>query len=237
MKKTVTNDRSVGKRAAMPTAAVFDLDNTITRHGTYTPFILSVARRQPIKFFRIGSVLLATMLYKLRLLARGRLKEIMLTAVLAGAPRAEVMAHAARFIDRCVCHGLRPGALRAIAAHKVAGDLLVLATASFDFYAERLGRQLGFDSIIATRAAWDDEGRVSGKIEGENCRGPAKLRQLESVLPDLRDHYRVVAYSDHHVDMPLLRWADQGIAVNPSKRLRACAVDEGFSVVDWNTQS
>ena len=42
----------------------------------------------------------------------------------------------------------------------------------------------------------------------------------------------MVAYSDSHVDLPLLRWAHKGVAVNPSRRLRRCARSEGLEIVD-----
>ena len=142
--------------------------------------------------------------------------------------------YADAFVAACVAGGLRPGALRAIAGHRAQGHNLILATASFDFYVEPLGRELGFDSVVATRSAWDRSGRLLGRIDGENCYGAEKLRRLEEALPDLRSNYRVVAYSDSHVDLPLLRWAHEGVAVNPSRRLRRRARSGGLDVVDWN---
>ena len=221
----------------MRTAAIFDLDGTITKRGTYTPFIIFVARRNPPKFLHAFSIIAAMLLYKLRLLARERLKEIMLKAALGGARRKDVSAYAVAFAKRCIRKGLRPGAVHAIARHRAAGDLLVLATASFEFYAECLGRRLGFDTIVGTKAEWNDDDTLSGRIAGFNCRGPEKLRRISGLLPDLRDRYRVVAYSDNYVDVPLLCWADQAIAVNPNRRLRSLAAREGFQVVDWNESS
>jgi HAD superfamily hydrolase (TIGR01490 family) len=220
-----------------PVAAVFDLDGTVTAHPTYIPFLFSVARRKPPKLLYAGPIVLAAVAYKLGLITRGRLKEFMLKTVLGGASREAVAAYAAAFVERCIGHGLRPGALQAIAEHKARGDYLVLATASFEFYVERLGGRLGFDAVVATRSTWDDGGQILGRIDGENCYGAEKLRRLEQALPDLRASYRVIAYSDSHVDLPLLRWADVGIAVNPTGRLRTRARQDGFEVVDWSEAS
>lgn len=217
-----------------PVAVVFDLDRTVTKWGTFTPFLLFAARGRPLKYLLAGPLLLAALGYKLGLISRGRLKELMLTAVLGGATRDEVAALAAAFVERRVNPGLRPGALRAIAAHRAEGCYLILATASFEFYVERLGHQLGFDRVVATRSLWDEGGRLVGRIDGENCYGAEKLRRLEEALPGLSADYRVVAYSDSHADEPLLRWADRGIAVNPTRRLRRRAQAGDFELVDWN---
>ena len=230
----MTGQSSSPEVAARPVAAVFDLDKTITRRATYVPFLLSVARHDLRKLLYAAPIASAGLAYKLGLISRGRVKEIMLSSILGRTSRAEVAAYAEAFVAACVARGLRPGALRAIAEHRAQGHNLILATASFDFYVDPLGRELGFDTVVATRSAWDTGGRLLGRINGENCYGAEKLRRLEEALPDLRSTYRVVAYSDSHVDLPLLRWAHKGVAVNPSRRLRRRARSGGLDVVDWN---
>lgn len=221
-------------RPGRPVVAVFDLDRTITRYGTYTPFLFFVARRYPLRLLYTGPLLLAAGAYKLGLISRKRLKEYMLSAVLGGSPRAEVDGHAAGFIARCTASGIRPGARRAIAEHKAKGDYLILATASLDLYVNRFGAYFGFDAVVATRTLWGTSGHLSGQIDGENCMGDEKLRRLESELSAKRGDQFVVAYSDSHVDLPMLRWADRAVAVNPSRRLRKLALNEGYEIVDWN---
>ena len=100
--------------AARPVAAVFDLDKTITRRATYIPFLLSVARHDPHKLLWAAPIVTAALAYKTGLVSRGRVKEIMLGAVLGKASRAEVAAHAKAFVAECITRGLRPGAWRAI---------------------------------------------------------------------------------------------------------------------------
>ena len=138
--------------AGRPVVAIFDLDRTITRYGTYVPFLWSAAQRQPLRFLYVGPILLAAAAYKLGLITRKRLKEFMLSAVLGGASRSEVEARAAAFVDRCAARGIRPGARRAIREHKEKGDHLVLATASLDLYVNRFGAYFGFDAVVATKA-------------------------------------------------------------------------------------
>lgn len=218
-----------------PVAAIFDLDRTITRRGTFSPFLLSVARRHPWKFVHLFAIALAALRHRLGAIDRKQLKEVMLGAVLGGAARPAVDGYAAAFVARTVSAGLRPAALAAIAAHRQSGNYLVLATASMDFYAEPLGAALGFDAVVATRSHWHADGRLSGRIDGENCCGAAKLDRIRDDLPRLRADYRLVAYSDHHSDAPLLRWVDRAIAVAPTAKLRAIAAAESFEVADWQS--
>ena len=187
-----------------------------------------------MKFLYLPPILLAALAYKAGLITRKSLKEFMLSRILGGVERGEVARFAQAFVNLCLERELRPGARAAIARHKEAGDFLVLATASFDIYVEDLAKQLGFDTFVCTRAEFDPEGRLSGKVLGENCYGEAKLRAIEQHLPRLAKKYHVIAYSDHHIDMPLLLWADRGVAVNPSPRLRKLAASRGLSTIDWD---
>ncbi|MDP6183004.1 MAG: HAD-IB family hydrolase [Gammaproteobacteria bacterium] len=228
------NSTDSGGHSTPPTAAIFDLDGTITRYGTYTPFVWGVACREPAKLVHVVPVLAAAAAYKTGLITRTRLKERMLLATLGGVSRAEVRRHATDFTDRFMRGNVRPGALKSVERHKTEGDYLILATASFAFYAEIFAQRMGFDRVIATRTVLDTEGRMTGAIDGENCRGDAKLLRVIGTLAELGSQFRTVVYSDHHADLPLLRWADHAFAVNPTKALKQCARAERFEILDWN---
>ena len=231
---TMTQKDEIGQPGDQrPTAVLFDLDRTITRRGTYTPFLLSVARNRPVAYLSVPLFLAAALAYRLRWISRGRLKEIMLRRVLGAMTRAQVRDLAQSFVENEIERRLRPGARAAIDRHRHAGHRLVLITASFDFYVEIFGQNLGFDDIVSTVADWDGQNRLTGRIAGENCYGPAKFRALARTLPDLKEKYRLHAYSDHHTDADLLTWADVGTAVNPTRRLRLLAKRHGLTIVDW----
>jgi HAD superfamily hydrolase (TIGR01490 family) len=163
---------------------------------------------------------------------RSALKVRMLGLLLAGATRAEVSRWAEEFVAAWA-RDLRPGALAAIARHRANGHRLVLVTASFDFTAQAFAKALGFDEVIATVSVWDEEERLVAAIAGENCYGPAKLVAVKAALAAHASRPSVIAYSDHHSDFELLRWADEGIAVNPSPTLRRLATAHGMAIADW----
>ena len=213
--------------------AFFDLDRTITRAGTYSPFLLHCARSTPARYMRVPLALAAMGAYASGKTTRAALKARMLDLFIAGAPRSQVSAWAESFVTRWMDIQVRPGAREAIEKHRAAGDQVVMATASFDFYAEIFGERLGLDHTIATASVWDDSDRLCAAVGGENCYGPAKIAAVEEYLAQFSARPAFVFYSDHHSDFDLLKLADEGIAVNPNRKLHQLAGQHGLPVVDW----
>ena len=213
--------------------AIFDLDGTITRRDTYAAYLLEYLRRHPSAWRRLPSLALKLAGLLGEDADRGGMKATALHAVFAGVDRAQLETWNDRFVPWCLQRLLRAGATARIATHRRAGHRLLLATASLDLYVERLARELGFDQVLCTRAAWTAEGRVAGTLDGGNLKGEAKLAAVQRALSARQGKPFVIAYSDHHADLPLLRWADRGVAVCPTARLAAAAAAEGFAVENW----
>lgn len=215
--------------------AIFDLDRTLTRQATYTPFLLASQRGRPLRqACALLGVLPSLLGYAGGRIGRGALKERMLALTLAGATREEVEAHAKGFAAAWLARQLRPAARGICEKHLAAGDHLMLATASFDFYARCFAEGLGLHDVTATLSTWSPEDRLQPLLAGENCYGEEKLRRVQKALPWPRETCYVIAYSDHHSDLPLLTWADEGVAVNPSRRLARAAEARGLRIADWD---
>lgn len=222
----------------MSDLAIYDLDRTITRRATYTPFLVHCAlRRQQWRLLLLPLVLLAMAGYALRLFDRGRLKE-MNQALLVGrrVHASELQPLAESFAESTVVSNVRPGALRAIERDRAQGRRLVLATASYRLYADAIARRLGFDDVIATGSVIGLDERVHARIEGENCYGAEKMRMIaewvdRSGLTGKHGHVRF--YSDHASDEPTFEWSDEPVAVNPHDRLARLAARRGWAVEDW----
>ncbi len=216
--------------------AIYDMDRTVTRHATYTPFLLHCAlRRAPLRLLLLPLVIASMLAYVLKLIDRGRLKEIN-HRLLLGHKRHphELQPLVESFAARTVAANIRPGARSAIARDKAEGRRVVMATASYRLYAEAIGRLLGFDDVIGTGSIIGLDARVHAKIDGENCYGPAKLRMVTDWLEKSgleRGHIRF--YSDHASDAPAFEWADEAVAVNPHDRLRRLASERAWRVEDW----
>ena len=216
--------------------AIYDMDRTVTRHATYTPFLLHCAmRRAPWRLLLLPFVILSMLAYAAKVIDRARLKEIN-HRLLLGHRRhpTELKPLVDAFAAATLAGNIRPGALAAIARDKAEGRRVVMATASYRLYAAAIAEQLGFDDTIGTGSIIGLDDRVHAKIDGENCYGPAKLRMVTDWLGKsglTRGHVRF--YSDHASDAPVFEWADEAVAVNPHDRLKRLAGTRGWKIEDW----
>ena len=221
--------------------AIYDMDRTVTRRATYTPFLIYAARR--LAPWRIPLVLLVpfTMLaYAVGLIDRGRLKELNYRLLVGrGVPPERLEAVIEGFADHQLVTNILPGARTSIAADKAAGRKLVLATASYRLYAAAIARRLGFDDVIATETAIDDQGWTIERIDGLNCYGDVKLAMIQAWLEREgleRDAVHIRFYSDHVSDAPVHHWSDEAFATNAHDRLVRVAEVEGWEVLDWRKE-
>jgi HAD superfamily hydrolase (TIGR01490 family) len=222
----------------MSDLAIYDMDRTVTKRPTYTPFLLHCAtRRAPWRLLFLPLVLLSMLAYVVRLIDRAKLKEINHHLMLGSRihPR-ELKPLVDSFAEKQLASNIRPGARAAIARDKAEGRRLVLATASYRLYADAIAERLGFDDVIATGSIIGLDARVHAKIAGENCYGPAKLMMIADWVDKsgLKGaHGRVRFYSDHVSDRPAFEWADEPVAVNPHGKLRRLAEQRGWQIEDW----
>jgi len=223
----------------MSDLAIYDMDRTVTKRPTYTPFLLHCALRgAPWRLLFMPIVAMSMAAYVLRLIDRAKLKEVNHHLLLGARihPR-ELQPLVESFADAQIATNIRPGARRAIARDKEERRRVVLATASYRLYADAIAERLGFDDVIGTGSIIGLDERVHARIAGENCYGPAKLRMIadwveKSGLKGVHGHVRF--YSDHVSDQPAFEWADEPVAVNPHRKLRQLAQQRGWAIEDWS---
>ena len=222
-----------------PRIAIYDMDRTITRRGTYSGFLMHVvARRQRWRALLTPLVALASMAHVAGLIDRARLKAISLRLLLGpNFRRDEIAPLAESYADKIAADGFYGPALEQIALDKAAGYRVLLATASFHLYVDAIAARLGIDDVLATRL---DEGggpdHIRARLAGDNCYGEAKFARISGWMDSnslTRDGSHIRAYSDHVSDQPMLHFAHEAVATTPSRRLRKLAPQMGWQVVDW----
>jgi HAD superfamily hydrolase (TIGR01490 family) len=222
----------------MTDLAIYDMDRTVTRIGTYTPFLLHCAlRRAPWRLIFVPLVVGSMLAYVAKIIDRGTLKEFNHRLLIGHRVHIkELKPLVDSFADKQVANNIRPGARAAIARDKAEGRRLVLATASYRLYADAIAERLGFDEVIGTGSIIGLDERVHAKIDGDNAYGAAKMRMIAAWVEASRltgKHGHVRFYSDHVSDRPALEWADEPVAVNPHGKLRRLAEERGWAVEDW----
>jgi HAD superfamily phosphoserine phosphatase-like hydrolase len=223
-------------RAMKATLAIYDMDRTVTRGPTFGPFLWhAMWRLAPWRVLLAPLSLLATLGYALKLLDRGRLKEINYRLLVGPAAPERLEPVVQSFAAKQLETNILPGARARIAEDKAAGRRLVLATASYRLYAAAIAQRLGFDDVIATDTRVDEKGRTVATIDGRNCYGLGKLDMIEGWLQRQgleRDAVHIRFYSDHVSDSPVHRWANEAFATNPHARLFRGAVQERWVLLD-----
>lgn len=222
----------------MTKLAIYDMDRTITRHGTFTPFMIHAAmRRQPWRLIFVPFAMLVMLAYVAKLIERKKVKEYNQAMLLGHNVRiASVKGVVDSFADKIVAHDVYPGAIARLAEDKAAGRRLVLATASSRLWVEAIAERLGIDDVIATSSIKGLDDYVSARIDGENCYGPAKLRMIEAWMAAgglKREECHIRFYSDHKSDAPVLEWADEPFATNPHAGLREMAKKRGWPILEF----
>ncbi len=222
----------------MTELAIYDMDRTITRHGTYTAWLIFFAtRRAPWRLLLLPVAALFGLAYFTKLISRKRVKELnQLLLMGRHVPRAVLAPITEAYAAKVVDHGSYPEARAQIAADKAAGRRVVLATASNAYYVEAIARRLGVEDVIATNSLWRDDDRLRWRIDGENNYAAGKLTLVKAWLERAgltREGVKVRFYSDHHSDQPVFEWADERFATNPNSKLRTLATAQGWQVLDW----
>ncbi len=186
--------------------AAFDFDGTLTVRDSFAAFL--AWRTPPLKLCsgltHLAPALMAYLVHR----DRGRLKGAAIRALLGPITRTDLAAEAESFAADAIDRLLRPDARAAWLRHREEGFRLVIVTASPEDTVAPFARRLGADALIGTRLRTDDHGRLTGELDGPNCRGPEKLRRLHQAFgPGV---HLVAAYGDTSGDAEMLAAAKTG---------------------------
>jgi HAD superfamily hydrolase (TIGR01490 family) len=215
--------------------AFFDLDHTLLPFDTQALFCDFVLKRERWRTARHLLFFPVALGKACKLVSTVTAKRAFL-GYLAGMRRETLSAYAAEFAEKCVKPWVYPELLAIVEGHRKAGRVLVLNTASPEFYAHDIARVLGFDHCVATKV---DIGEVVPRwpsVVGENNKREAKIVAMKREIPAvataseeaLRESW---SYSDSSADLPLLNFAGHGVLVHPSARLAAIGREKGWEIM------
>jgi phosphatidylglycerophosphatase C len=182
----------------------FDFDGTLTVSDSFTAFLAwRVGRRRHLHGL---TRLTPAVVGYLRDRDRGRLKAAAVHEFLRGAPRRQIETEAQAFARANAARMLRPDALACWRRWGLQGARRVIVTASPELTVGPFARDLGADDLIGTRLALDSQDRITGAFDGENCRGPEKVRRLRQRFGD--GVRLAAAYGDTSGDRDMLAIAE-----------------------------
>jgi HAD superfamily hydrolase (TIGR01490 family) len=154
-------------------------------------------------------------------------------APLAGKTRDEVRALQRQFVAEYVEPMLLDKAFELLNTHRIAGDTLLMMTATHEVVAEPVAARLGFEHWLGSAVGISDN-RYTGKAEGVPCFQEGKVTHLagwRKRQPGVTDPADTWFYSDSHNDLPLLNSVGHPVAVDPDTTLIAHAEAQGWPVI------
>ncbi len=151
---------------------------------------------------------------------------------LAGQAETDLERRATTWFEHTLRHRLRPGGAAALAAHRAAGDHLLLATSGLVYASRSAVEAFGLDDLVCTRFEVK-EGRFTGRVSSLAV-GPAKAdRVAEWAHTAGFDLSEATFYTDSATDLSLLERVGKPVAVNPDAALNRVARRRGWEIVDW----
>ncbi|SIS24320.1 HAD-superfamily subfamily IB hydrolase, TIGR01490 [Aquipseudomonas alcaligenes] len=214
--------------------AIFDLDETLIHGDCASLWAQHMADIQWVD----GESFLAREQELMALYSQGKLamEDYMAYTLspLVGRTPEEVEFIVGPFVEDVIEPIIYSDAMRCLAAHRAAGDRLLIISASAHFLVSAIGERLGVEEVLAIDCELQ-HGCYSGKTSGVLTYREGKVTRLAAWL-EAEDESLDGAhfYSDSRNDLPLLQQVPHPHAVNPDPTLRAHAEQAGWDILAWH---
>lgn len=213
--------------------AFFDLDRTLLSINSATSWIRRELRLGHISRWKALKGGLWILLYHFGFVRMDRALRDAVTS-LRGIEEAPVVTRTHDFWREEVLQTIRPGARRAIEAHRSRGDHLVLLTSSSHYMSALVIEELDLDDALCNTLEVA-EGRFKGTLREPICFGEGKVaharRMAERLGASLED---CSFYTDSFSDLPVLEVVGAPRIVHPDPRLARKARRQGWPIIDWD---
>jgi HAD superfamily hydrolase (TIGR01490 family) len=217
-------------------AAFFDLDNTVIKGASLFHLAKGLYRRD---FFPTRVILKGLWLQVyFRVVGRenpGHIEDARAATLsfIEGHRVTELEEIAEEVYEKSIAQIVWPGTRTLVQAHLAAGEQVWLVTAAPVEMAGVIAARLGMNGALGTTAEHDD-GRYTGRLRGELLHGSAKAEAIRALaLDEDLDLVQCHAYSDSYNDLPMLSVVGQPAVINPDRRLRRHADQQGWRVRDF----
>ena len=208
----------------MRTCAIFDLDGTIIDNSSEKAFVRYLMSRGKIPLTNLTSW--GWYLLKTRDLAVAKANKVYLRKMDYG----YIQSSSQDCFRKCLEHHISPKALARIQFHKEHGHVLVLLSGTLEILALHFKEHLKMD-IMAGYTLEVKDGIVTGRTLGlhpyEKNKAILAEQMAEEYDFDLVSSY---AYGNHHTDAHILSLVGNPVAVNPDRKLRKIAHENGWKI-------
>ncbi|MBU52512.1 MAG: HAD-IB family hydrolase [Deltaproteobacteria bacterium] len=214
-------------------AAFFDLDRTLISVNSAKRYIQNERKQGRVTTRQMFLSAFYLMLYHFSL---ADIKEAYRRAAMSfrGKDHAELTASTLTWFLEEIAETIQPGGESALQEHKAQGHPCVLLTGSTSYLAKIVTDHWELDDWLATQFVVDDDGKMTGEIDGPICYSDGKVvlatEWAKQNGVDLKQSY---FYTDSFSDLPMLEVVGFPRIVNPDPRLRRMANRRGWPILDW----
>ena len=219
--------------------ALFDLDHTLIPMDSdfeWGQFTVRLGWRDEASFGQANQVFYEQ--YKAGTLDIAEYIRFATAAIREHGMEKSIAAHA-RYMSDVVQKNIKSQAVELVRKHQVAGDEVVIVTATNEFVTRPIADAFGVSQLIAIELARDAHGAPTGEIQGVPSFREGKVARVEQWLAQRGATWASVArstfYSDSINDLPLLEKVTHPVATNPDDRLRAVAEARGWPLLNLFT--
>jgi HAD superfamily hydrolase (TIGR01490 family) len=219
--------------------ALFDLDHTLLPLDSdyaWGEFTSQIGWTDPVEFKQRNNEFFAQ--YKKGELKISEYVRFATQAIKDQGAAKSIAAHA-KFMSTTIQPAIKKAATDLIAKHRVAGDQLIIVTATNEFVTRPIATAFGIDELIAVQLEKDDAvdgtGWITGEIKGVPSAHEGKVTRVEAWLAAKNLSWQDVHttfYTDSLNDIALLEKVNVPVATNPDARLRAVAVEREWQILE-----
>ncbi len=210
--------------------AVFDIDGTLLPGESMEAiFIRSLIREGVLSWAAVLKFLGKGAHFLLRLKIEHALKQN--KYYLRGLDSREVQEIAAQIFQQEIRKQFADKGEEIIEELRSQGYRILLLSGAPDFLAEQLQRAYQADHVIATRLETENH-RYTGRIDGLHPYGLRKTLLMKQTIRQLGiDPQQSLVFANHYSDADHMQLFGTAYAVNPDRKLKQIARQEGWEVV------
>ena len=203
----------------MEKLAIFDIDYTITRKESLMEIFKYIVSKDIKNIKLLPRALYSGLMYGIKVYDERKVKECFLKFI-ENIDEVELANLTKAFYDERLSKILYKDAVEMIKKLKKEGYIVILISASPEFYIKEFYAIKEVDLIIGTKFAFEG-GKFIRKMDGNNCKGEEKVRRLNEVLKEKNikvDFKNSYMFSDSLSDKPLLDLVGNPYLINYKKK-------------------
>lgn len=231
----VSSDANASRSSDVVRVAAFDFDGTSMDGNSPVQLFWYLSKKGMLSKVDATRISWWAIRYKLRLPQDEAWVRGMVFRAFEGKPVAEVDQFLYDFYDEEIAPRFRIAADAAMERHKMAGDVVLVISATFEPIVRRAMEFHPIDGQVSTRMQIKD-GLYTRKVDGKPVEGAEKLVAIKTWCDAQygpENWELAYAYGDHHSDRPMLEAAQTAFAVDPDRPLSRTAKQKHWTILEW----